>query len=82
MTDQNVGKVLYDYDIKKIPLYKSQESYWSDIEFIDSFCRTPTIPESQDVTTQPNCPLPDSTPKPLTPEVVEVSIIASMRRRH
>ena len=75
--DENVRKILYDYDIKEIPLCENQEGYWRDLEIIDSFWRIPTSPESPDNTTRSNSPLPDSTPTPSTPEVAEVSIIAS-----
>ena len=75
--DEIVRKILYDYDIKEIPLYKNQEGYWRDLEIIDSFWRIPNSPESPDITTRANSPLPDSTPTPSTPKVVEVSIIAS-----
>ena len=75
--DENVRKILYDYDIKKIPLYENQEGYWRDLEFIDSFWRIPNSTESPDTTTRSNSPLPDSTPTPSTPKVAEVSIIAS-----
>ena len=75
--DENVRKILYDYDIKEIPLYKNQEGYWRDLENIDSFWWTPNSPESPDITTWSNSPLPDSTPTPSTPKVAENSIIAS-----
>ena len=74
--DENVRKTLYDY-IKEIPLYENQEGYWRDLEIIDSFWRIPKSPESPDITTRSNSPLPDSTPTPSTPKVAEVSIIAS-----
>ena len=75
--DENVRKILFDYDIKEIPLYENQEGYWRDLEIIDSFWRIPTSPESPDFTTRSNSPQPDSTPTPSTSEVAEVSIIAS-----
>ena len=75
--DENVRKILYDYDIKEIPLYENQEGYWRDLEIIDSFWRTPKSPESPDITSRSNSPLPNSTPTPSTPKVAEVSIIAS-----
>ena len=75
--DGNVRKTLYDYDIKEIPLYENQEGYWRDLEIIDSFWRISKSPESPDITTRSNFPLPDSTPTPSTPKVAEVSIIAS-----
>ena len=75
--DENVRKILYDYDIKEIPLYENQEGYWRDLEIIDSFWRIPKSPESPDITSRSNSPLPDSTPTPSTPKVAEVSIIAS-----
>ena len=75
--DENVRKILYDYDIKEIPLYENQEGYWRDLEIIDSFWRIPKSPESPDITTRSNSPLPDSTPAPSTPKVAEVSIISS-----
>ena len=75
--DENIRKILYDYDIKEIPLYKNQEGYWRDLEIIDSFWRIPKSPESPDITSRSNSPLPDSTPTPSTPKVAEVSIIAS-----
>ena len=75
--DENVRKILYDYDIKEIPLYENQEDYWRDLETIDSFWRITTSPESPDITTRSNSPLPDSTLTPSTPKVAEVSIIES-----
>ena len=72
--DENVRKILYD---KEIPLYENQEGYWRDLEIIDSFWRIPKSPESPDITSRSNSPLPDSTPTPSTPKVAEVSIIAS-----
>ena len=75
--DENVRKIIYDYDIKEISLYETQEGYWRDLEIIDNFWRIVTSPESPDFTTQPNSPLRVSTPTPSTPEVAEVSIIAS-----
>ena len=75
--DEIVRKTLYDYDIKEIPLYESQEGFWRDLEIIVSFWRIPKSPESPDITTRSNSPLPDSTPTPSTPKVAEVSIIAS-----
>ena len=74
---KKVRKTLYDYDIKEIPLYENQAGSWSDLEIIDSFWRIPKSPESPDITTRSNSPLPDSTPNPSTPKVPEVSIIAS-----
>ena len=62
--DENVRKTLYDYDIKKIPLYENQEGYWRDLEIIDSFWRIPKSPESSDITTRSNSPQPDSSPTP------------------
>ena len=70
--DESVMKILYDYDIKEIPLYENQEGYWRDPEIIDSFWRITISPESPDITTRSNSPLPDSTPTPS-----EISIIAS-----
>ena len=75
--DESVRKILYDYDIKEIPLYENQEGYWRDLEIIDSFWRIPKSPESPDFTSRSDSPLPDSTPTPSTPKVAEVSIIAS-----
>ena len=75
--DENVRKILYDYDIKEIPLYENQEGHWRDLEIINSFWRIPTSPASSDNTTRSNSPLPDSTPTPSTPEVAEVSITAN-----
>ena len=75
--DESVRQILHDYDIKEIPLYENQEGYWRDLEIIDSFWRIPNSPESSDITTWSNSPLPDSTPTPSTPEVAEVSLIAS-----
>ena len=75
--DENVRKTLYDYDIKEIPLYENQEGYWRDLEIMKSFWGIPKSPESPDITTRSNFPLPDSTPTPSTPKVAEVSIIAS-----
>ena len=75
-SDENVRKFL-DYDIKEIPLYANQDGYRRDLEIIDSFWRIPTSLESPDITTLSNSPLPDSPPAPSTPEVAEVSIIAS-----
>ena len=75
--DENVRKILYDYDIKEIPLYENQEGYCRDLEINDSFWQIPKSPESPDITSRSNSPLPDSTPTPLTPKVAEVSIIAS-----
>ena len=76
---ENVRKILFDFDIKDILLYENQEGYWRDLENIDSFWRSPTSPESPDLTNQPNSPLPDSTPTPSIPEVAKVSIIDSSR---
>ena len=70
--DENVRQILYAYDIKEIPLYENQEGYWRELEIIDSFGGLQPA-----MTAQPNSPLPDSTPTPSTPEVAEVSIIAS-----
>ena len=75
-SDESVGKIL-DYDTKEIPLYGNQEGYRRDLEIFDSFWRIPTSPESPDITTLSNSPLPDSTPAPSTPELAEGSIIAS-----
>ena len=75
--DENVGKILCDYDIKEIPLYENQGGYWRDLKYIDCFWRIATSPESPDIATQPILPLPDSTPIPSTTEVAEVFIIAS-----
>ena len=75
--DENVRKILYDYDIKEIPLYENQEGYWMDLEIFDSFWRISESPENLDITTRSNSSLPDSTPTPSTPKVAEVSIIAS-----
>ena len=75
--DENVRKILYDYDIKEIPLYENQEGYWRNLEIIDSFWLIPKSPESPNITSRSNSPLPDSTPTPSTPKVAEVSIIAS-----
>ena len=77
MIDKNNTKILNDYDIEEIPLYENQEGYWRDLEIIDSFWRIPNSPERPDITTRSNSPLLDSTPTPSTPEVAEVSIIAS-----
>ena len=74
--DENVRKTLYDYDIKEIPLYENQEGYWRDLEIIDSCWWIPKSPESPDITTRSNS-LPHSTPTPSTPQVAEVSRIAS-----
>ena len=73
--DENVRKILYEFDIKEIPLNENQEGYWRDL--IDSFWRIPTSPDSPDITTWSNSPLPDWMPTPSTPELAEVSIIAS-----
>ena len=75
--DENDWKILYDYDIREIPLYENQEGYWRDLEIIDSYWRIPKSPESPDITTRSKSPLPDSTPTPSTPKLAEVSIIAS-----
>ena len=76
--DEIVRKILYEYDIKEIPLYETQEGYWREVEIINSFWRITTSPESPDITTRSNSPLPDSsTPTSSTPEVAQVSIIAS-----
>ena len=81
--DENVRKILYDYDIKEIPLYENQEGYWRGLQFIDSFWRIPESPENSDITTRSNSPLPDSTPTPSTPEIAEVFILpAAVWRRH
>ena len=45
--DENVRKILFDYDIKEIPLYENQEIYWRDLEIIDSFWRIPNSPKVQ-----------------------------------
>ena len=47
LIDENVRKTLYDYDIKKIPLYENQEGYWSDLEIIDSFWWISKAPKVQ-----------------------------------
>ena len=60
---ENVRKILYDYDIKDIPLYENQEGYWRDLVIIYSLWLIPTSPESPDITTWSNSPLPDSTPR-------------------
>ena len=73
--DESVRKILYYCDIKEIPLYENQEGYWRDLEIIDIFWRIPKSPESPDITSRSNSPLPDSTPTPSTPKVAEVSII-------
>ena len=75
--DENVRKIHFDNDIKEIPLYENQEGYWRDLETMDGFWRIPTSPESPDNATRSNSPQPDSTPTPSTPEVAEVSFIAS-----
>ena len=56
--DGNVRKILYDYDIKEIPLYENQEGYWKDLQIIDSFWRITTSPESP-ITTRSNSSLPN-----------------------
>ena len=45
--DENVRKILYDYDIKETPLYENQEGYWRDLELIDSFWRIQKAPKAQ-----------------------------------
>ena len=65
------------YIKKEIPPYENQEGYLRDLENIDSFWRILTTPEKPQITTQPNSPLPNSTPTLSTPEVAEVSIFAS-----
>ena len=75
--DENVRKVLYDYDIKEIPLYENQEGYWSHLEIFDSLWRILTSPKSPDNRTRSNSPLPESTPTPSAPEAAEVSKNAS-----
>ena len=75
--DENVRKILFDYDIKEIPSYENQEGYWRELEIIDSFWRISNSPEKPDITTRSNSPLPDSAPIPSTPKVAEVSINAS-----
>ena len=75
--DENGMKILYDYNIKEIPLYENQERYWRDLEIIKSFWQNPISPESPDIATQSNSPLSVSAPTPSTPNVAEISIIAS-----
>ena len=38
--EDNVRKILYDYDLKEIPLYENQEGYWRDLEAIESLWKT------------------------------------------
>ena len=75
--DEKVRKILYDYEIKEVPLIENQEGYWRQLESIETFWRMPTSPDCPGVTTQAISPLPDSTSAPSIPEVAEVSLIAS-----
>ena len=74
--DENVRNILMTMISKRLFYKKNQEGYWRKLEIIDSFWRIPTSPESPDITTWSNSPLPESTPFPSTPEVAEVSIVA------
>ena len=51
--EENVRKILHDYDIKEIPLYENQEGYWRDLEMIESLWKLPTN-DSPDVSIHEN----------------------------
>ena len=64
--------------ISKTFLYtKIRKATGGTWKIIDNFWRIRNSPESPDITTRSNSPLPDSTPTPSTLKVAEVSIIAS-----
>ena len=48
-----------------------------DLELNESFSQIPNSPNSPDITTQPNSPLPDSTTSPSAPDLAEDFINAS-----
>ena len=45
--EENVQKILHDYDIKDIPIYENQEGYWRDLEMIESLWKLPVTSHHQ-----------------------------------
>ena len=68
--EENVRKILHDYDIKEIPLYENQEGYWRDLEMIESLWKLPTI-DSPDVSIHENY----ESSAPVTPATEKATVI-------
>ena len=46
----------YNYDVKEIPLYENQESYWRDLELVESIWKMKPDIESPETFSEPPTP--------------------------
>ena len=68
--DDGVRKIFYDYDVKEIPLYESQEGYWRDLELVESIWKV-----------KPDIVSPETFSEPPTPAMVQYTIACTSENK-
>ena len=51
--DEGVRKIVYDYELKEIPLYENRDGYWRDLELVESIWNMKPDIESPETFSEP-----------------------------